>query len=192
MYLHGGVMGWLTGALFAGSSRPLSELRATDRAHRAGVSVPEVLAAYHGTVGGVCHRGYLLTREVVGARDLVQVIREGESAGAFLRAVGRETRKLHDAGVVHAGLHVKNVIDFDAARVLGEVPAAERHANLVRFDRSLAKLGRAGAPMSRQDRLRVFAGYYDGGIEDSERVRLVRRCRRSLGRHRLWWRITGQ
>lgn len=198
-YRHGGLLRGLTGTLFAGRSRPLAELAATERARRAGVNVPEVLAAWHRPVLGFLHRGFLLTREVPGARDLVAVFGAGERAGAALRTLGAEVRRMHEAGVLHADLHVKNVLvdgggrvtilDFDRARVAKSWPPAARIANLLRFDRSLVKLGRRGVAVARTDRLRFFAGYWPEGLPPGERADVVRRCRASLRRHRLGWRI---
>jgi tRNA A-37 threonylcarbamoyl transferase component Bud32 len=107
---------------------------------------------------------------------------------------------MHAAGVWHADLHVKNVlladgavviIDFDRARVLGPVPEPERVGNLLRFDRSVVKLERSGVHVPLRDRLRFFHGYRDGLVDRRAREDVVRRCRKSLARHRRWWSISG-
>jgi tRNA A-37 threonylcarbamoyl transferase component Bud32 len=200
-YLHGGVLGRLTGPLFLGHSRPFGELVAVARARIAGVRAPEPLAAYHRRAALVFHEGYLLTREVAGARDLGRSLGDGARPGPVLEEVGREVRRMHRAGVFHADLHVKNVLledggvtllDFDRARVLDRLPSRLRHGNLVRFDRSVEKLGRAGTRVSRPDRLRFFRAYFEDGIEAEERASLIPRCRRNLFWHRLWWGVTGK
>ena len=199
-YLHGGLLRAVTGRYFVGRSRPLRELRATERARRAGVRVPEVLAAWHGPRAGLFHEGWILTREVAGARDLAEVLRAGERVPGAFRDLGREVRRMHEAGVLHGDLHVKNVLlakdgvtilDFDRATVGAALSPAAREDNLLRFDRSVEKLGRRGVGVPRTDRLRFFAAYWPAGLARPERDRLAARCRRSLARHRLGWRILG-
>jgi tRNA A-37 threonylcarbamoyl transferase component Bud32 len=196
-YRHGGMLGRLTGNRFAGASRPLGELRATEAARTAGVRVPEILAALHRPVAPALHEGYLLSRLVPAARDLSALLCDGpgERIGGWLRATGGETRRLHDAGIWHADLHVKNVLvddlgvtllDFDRARVPGTVPERDRRRNLFRFDRSVVKLSLQGVVVPRELRLHFFAGY-TGGRDDPER--LLRMGERSQRWHRLAWRL---
>ncbi len=194
-YLHGGLAGKVTGSLFAGASRPLTELVATEKARRAEVSVPEVLAAFHRPVFPGLHRGWLLTREVTGAENLKDLLGDPEVAAHRLFLTGSETRRLHEAGVWHADLHVGNVlvagervvlIDFDRARVPETVSAADRQLNLFRFDRSVVKLSLSGVVVPREVRLRFFDGYLDGAEESG---RLLARGERSHGFHRLAWRL---
>ncbi len=196
-YLHGGLLRSLTGRFFAGPSRPLRELRATVRAERAGVRVPEVLAALHRRRLLLWHEGWILTREAVGALDLVAVLRGGAHGGDLLRRAGEETRRMHDAGVRHADLHVKNVlcrdgevmlIDFDGARIRPRLSSRRRLADLLRFDRSVEKLARSGPRVTRADRWRFFCGYHGGRPARDAARRIVRRCRRTRWWHRLWWR----
>jgi len=199
-FRHGGLLRAFTGKYFVGPSRPMRELRAIETARRAGVRVPDVLAALQRKSLLVCHEGYLLTREVPGARDLVEILTAGEPADALLADAGRETRKLHESGVWHADLHVKNVLadggrawllDFDRARVYSEVSPSRRRENLLRFYRSLEKLARRGVRLGRCERLRFFRGYHAGRLERPERDVLARSCRRSLRWHRAAWAIFG-
>ncbi len=198
-YLHGGVLRRLTGRWFTGAPRPVRELVATVRAERAGVRVPVVLAALWRPRAGLLHEGFLLTREETGKRDLAAALADGAPAAAALSAVGRETRRLHEAGVWHADLHVRNVLlgadgatllDFDRARVLSPVPADLRLASLLRFDRSVVKLARRGPTVRAADRLRFFKAYFGTRPDRRERDALAARCRRSLAWHRLWWGVT--
>jgi tRNA A-37 threonylcarbamoyl transferase component Bud32 len=176
------------------------ELVATERARRAGVRVPEVLAGWFRPRFPFGHEGWLLTREIEGSRDLVDLFSAGEPAGPALRRLGEETRRMHAAGVWHADLHVKNVllvdgevtiIDFDRAQVLDPVPEPARVGNLLRFDRSVVKLARSGVEIPLRDRLRFFHGYRDGPVERAARAEVIRRCRKSLARHGRWWSLAG-
>jgi 3-deoxy-D-manno-octulosonic acid kinase len=197
-YRHGGLFRGLTRGLFTGRPRPLRELFAIETARRAGVATPEILAAWHRPVALLFHTGYLLTREVEGACDLVSALGSGAAPGPLLAAVGREMRRMHASGVWHADLHVKNVlvsggdvtlIDFDRARGPAPVSAAAAEDNLLRFDRSVVKLGRAGAAIPDRDRLRFFHAYYAGDLSRTRRDELRRRCARHLAWHRLMWRL---
>jgi 3-deoxy-D-manno-octulosonic acid kinase len=199
-FLHGGLLRRVTGPLFLGSPRPVRELAATEHARRAGVAVPSVLAAAWRPRLGLAHEGWLLTEEVPGAVDLVDALSGGTKAGPALAATGRETRRLHDAGVSHGDLHVKNVllveegvvlIDFDKSRVREPLPDDLRTRNLLRFDRSVVKLSRRGVTVAARDRLRFFASYYRGELSRERRDALVSRCRRSLRWHRLAWSLFG-
>jgi len=199
-YRHGGMFRALTGRRFTGTPRPLVELVATERARAGGVRAPEILAAYVRRVTLVCHVGYLLTREIPGAVDLMTLIESGMATRGVFRRLGAETARMHAAGVRHADLHVKNVlvtggevtiIDFDRARVFDEVPREDRVGNLLRFDRSVVKLGRKGVRVPMKDRLRFFHGYRTEPVTRRERADVIRRCERSLSVHRKGWAIFG-
>ncbi len=198
-YEHGGVFAALLGSRFLGQPRPLRELAASEEARRAGVRVPEVVAAYVRRLRPFGHTGFLLTREVGQARDLVMAFRSGEPAGPVLHRLGEELRRLHEAGVWHADLHVKNVllaggavtlIDFDRALVMAPVPGRMRIKNLLRFDRSVVKLANQGVAVAMKDRLRFYKGYFGRRLPRAERAALIATCRRGIRRHRWWWRLT--
>ncbi len=194
-YLHGGLLGSITGSLFLRSSRPLKELLATEAARSRGVRVPEILAALHRPIFPGLHQGYLLTRLIPDSRDLSALLAEGREGDRWLEAAGVETRRMHEAGVWHADLHVKNVLvsdgevtllDFDRARVLLRVTDRDRRLNLFRFDRSVVKLSLLGVVVPRESRLRFFSGYLDK-TDDPERLLLM--GERSQLWHRLAWRL---
>ena len=95
--------------------------------------------------------GALATRAVAG-ETLLAYLRRGEVKPAVLRDCGQAIRAVHDAGVWHADLQVKNilvgdggiwVIDFDDARQGRPPSAVARARNLLRFRRSLDKHGQS-------------------------------------------------
>jgi len=200
-YLHGGMLGPLTGSRFLRSSRSIGELVATEVARAAGVRVPEILAALHRPIRPGLHECYILSRLIPDATDLATLLLDGagdgvgEGANRWLFETGVETRRMHEAGVWHADLHVKNVlvtgdgvtlIDFDRSRVLSTVPERGRRLNLFRFDRSVVKLSLKGVVVPRECRLGFFAGYTDG---EDDPERLLRMGERSQIWHRLAWRL---
>jgi 3-deoxy-D-manno-octulosonic acid kinase len=159
-YRHGGVLRYFTGDIFVTwPPRPFKELAVTEEARRRGVPTVEILAAGIDRVWGPLYRGWLVTRELEGARDLWAVLRDDSGATtALLQSVARVIRRMHRQGIYHGDLNLKNIllrreggelksyiIDFDKASFFpGGVPAAKAGRNLARLRRSIAKLDPAG------------------------------------------------
>jgi hypothetical protein len=196
-YLHGGWLRAVTGDLHAGDGRFDAELRAHLDAAAAGVPVCEALGYVARPAGLGLRRGWLLLRELRGARDLLAFL---ESAPAprerrrVLEKAGRAIRALHDAGFEHADLHLANllldssgtvrVLDLDRARRHATLSRERRLAGLFRFDRHAAKRRAAGADVTRTDRLRVLRAYAGPGWPGRDEVRaLAARLRRHIARH---------
>ena len=155
---HGGLLRHLTRDWFVSRPpRPFVELAVTAAARQRGLAAPEVLAALVARGFGPWYRGWLVTRELEGARDLWAALRENLAGGekeAVLRGVGRALRLMHACGIDHADLNLRNIlvvrgkpcpeiyiIDFDKARLFqGPVPAAGAQRNLRRLLRSVNKL----------------------------------------------------
>jgi 3-deoxy-D-manno-octulosonic acid kinase len=150
-YLRGGWAAGLTRDryLYTGfeRSRPLAELRMLARLYNQGLPVPHPLAA-HCKRDGLFYRGSLLTRRILGATPLADLLAD-DSAGLMLwQATGQCIRKFHDQGVVHSDLNARNIlaqssgeiylIDFDRARIRKGARRAFA-ANLKRLRRSLEK-----------------------------------------------------
>jgi 3-deoxy-D-manno-octulosonic acid kinase len=151
-YLRGGQAARLSRDcyLFTGyrRSRPLAEFRMLARLAAAGLPVPAPLAAIC-IRAGLCYRGWLLTRRIMTAQPLADLLGAGNGSGQIWPRIGAAIRRFHDRGVVHADLNARNIlvgdeqqvylIDFDRARV----SAGDRRAfaaNLRRLRRSLDKL----------------------------------------------------
>ena len=175
---HGGVLRGITRDLYCGTPRPFREARLSARAEAAGVPTPTVLAAgIRRAASGLLHRGFVVTREVRGARDLRRLFLDrpaplAAQRRAALDAAGRAVAELHDAGLRHADLNLMNllwrpeggvlILDLDRARLMpGGLPASARRVNLRRLNRSAEKLRRMGAGITRADRLRFLRAYLD-------------------------------
>lgn len=178
-YQHGGALAMLTGSLFWGPERPLQELRVTARAEMSGAPVPHVLCLVLWPVFGPFWSAMIGTREERPAAELLSAIRDapGKSAGVPLaRKVGAAIRKLHDAGVEHGDLQLRNilvaengesrivVVDLDRAifHRYGLVPASCRARNLGRLARSTVKCGLWGKEVGRRE-VAAFADTYTRG-----------------------------
>ena len=132
-----------------GRSRPWREWRLLDFLYKAGLPVPQPVAA-RVLRTGLGYRGDLLTRRIRDAVSLAERLAGPAPGSVPWRALGACIRRFHDAGVWHADLNAHNLlldpqdrvylIDFDRSgrRAPGR---GWQLANLARLHRSLAKLG---------------------------------------------------
>jgi len=158
-YYHGGALRKLTGRLFfTWPPRPFRELRITEELRRRGIPTVEVYGACVEPVWGPFYRGWLVTRELAEAQDLWAAFQSGMireiGVSVCLRAVAKSLRALHNQGVYHSDLNLRNIlvrvepdgvkgyiIDFDKAKlVLGSLPPELVKRNLDRLLRSVRKL----------------------------------------------------
>ena len=160
--------------LFAGyeRSRPLAEYRMMERLSGKGLPVPKPLAA-------ICQRegahytGALMTRRILNAQTLAELVGSKRFEGSLWRAVGSTIRLFLDHGVVHADLNARNIlvmpenrvylIDFDRARIRTADTRVFR-ANLKRLRRSLDKFW----PEESADRLEECWGVLTEGYEKGD------------------------
>lgn len=154
-YHRGGLMQRVNSARYFGGNRAFDELRATERARTGGVRTARILAAVESprTVG---YTAMLATILIPGARDAAAWLANGtgDRKGEMLREAGRQMAAMHEAGVAHPDVHLRNLLvvdadggpevwllDFDKARVhAGPVPRARRATDLRRLARSVRKL----------------------------------------------------
>ena len=149
----GYVIAPLLGDRFLGTPRFFRELRWSQRLSDAGILTPRVLAGAWQRTGPV-HRADVATGRVDGS-DLATLFfaatpPQGERRRAILVAVARLVRRMHDAGIVHPDLQLRNVLvtgasaayllDVDTCRLTSGEGAARR--NLRRFRRSWSKWNR--------------------------------------------------
>lgn len=197
---RGGLAGALLGGLYTGVRRPGRELEAAAAALRAGVSVPEVVAVRATRVAGLFWRFTVVTREIEGASNLLALagsLPPGRKRDLIHR-VADEMRRLHEAGVYHADLTLKNIllsgpdvyiIDLDKAVLAGSRAETLDVMNLSRLNRSVEKLLGGRGVVTRADKLRFLRRYLGGRGRLKELARL---CGSGLWLHRLWWSLTGQ
>ncbi len=176
-----------------GIPRPIREFRVSARLQELGIPSPApVGAAVY--PAGIWYRGDLVTEWIPRSRDLAGVLFEGASAegglwagsadagapgviaarrAAAMESAGRLIRRLHDAGVRHPDLNLKNilivdeaggpealVIDLDGARLGSPVGAAGRRRMIDRFWRSARKWERrTGRSLPAGARSAFEAGY---------------------------------
>ena len=181
-YHRGGTVASLLGDRYLrlGTPRPFRELRLGWALEEKGLpTAPHVGAAVYPE--GLWYRGDLVTRYVPDSRDLAAVLFPGRSldggaaqggpagvghrvAGsdrdaepeAAMRAAGRLFRTLHDGGLIHPDLNLKNilivgtgealhgrVVDLDGGRLAEPVGGRARRRMIARFWRSARKWEKA-------------------------------------------------
>lgn len=201
--LRGGLLGKLVRRVSFDRARALSELRVSAEAAARGAVVLDVLAAVTRPTGLGWRHG-LVTREVEGAVDLAHALAAfpaGRERRRALRAAGAAVRRLHDAGVDHVDLNLKNVllrpdgqalvIDLDRCRLgPGPAPAPVREENLLRLLRSWTKLGVQAPGRTRPgDPLALLLAYAPDDRALRRRLVAAGRAAR-FGCRRVVWRLS--
>jgi tRNA A-37 threonylcarbamoyl transferase component Bud32 len=159
-YRHGGLLGKLFGGVFFNGNRPLNEICISEIASQRGVPSAEVIAIAKRRLWGIFYKAKFISKEIDGAVDMVEFLKK--SYPQFIQrhkkpvifALVKLIRNMHDAGIYHADLHLKNIllkrdsdgeftayiIDLDKSVVLNKLDIQQRIKNLLRLDRSLEKL----------------------------------------------------
>lgn len=148
-YRRGGLVAWISRDAFLGN-RMLAEFRILAALFQKGFPVPEPLGVVWER-RGLLYRGNIATRSLE-AETLLDFLNRGEVGKPLLCRCGQRISEMHDFGVWHADLQVKNImtdgesiwlLDFDNAR-MGRPPSPlARQRNLLRLRRSLEKHGRS-------------------------------------------------
>lgn len=241
-YRHGGFLGYIAGDVFWDSVRPLNELAVSDRAFKMGLSTVEVLAVIVHNFIYPFFKAEIVTKEIVNAFDLINGIKEyvaykirksendtlnnGIDALSktvidlfkrkkeIIREVANVVRKMHDIGIYHGDLHLKNIllkrdddgnfhayiIDMDKSVLHNNMDIKKRMKNLYRLDRSVEKLavmlkncyvpGNCHFPVNRIDRVRFFREYMrNGQNEFGDWKRIIRRGFSGYKFHKLCWHL---
>jgi len=188
--VHGGLFGKITGRRFLSKSRSVRELKISNYLIENGIRTPEIPAVRF-LKCGMFYSIDVITRLVSGSIDLLtwlEKFRLGQK-GEVLRfaqnswqdnlftSVFYETgvlvRKMHELGVWHADLHLKNILlddqmntwllDLDKARQFPTLPDFMRQMNLKRFFRSCRKWTGKGTICLLPDYRSIFMRGYENG-----------------------------
>jgi len=177
-YRRGGLVRRATEEIFfTWPPRPFKELSITEEARRRGVPTLEICAAWVERTWGPFYRGWLISRELTGAYDLWSALRNELYGGGdrefLLRAVAQNVRRMHQQGIYHRDLNLKNIlirqegdrirsyiIDFDKGRLFRHaLPPDKANRNLSRLFRSVRKLDPDRQHFSQKD-WDLFMGFY--------------------------------
>ena len=223
---HGGLWGKVTGDLLWGIGRPVRELINANNALERGVPTAEILGIRLEAAGplltGPFYRAEVFSRELPETIDLLELLKSLESTldvqqhkGEIIRAVALSVRAMHEAGLYHNDLHLKNIlitkstsggqfkayiIDLDKSSLHESLSLNQRIKNLLRLDRSVEKFMTVGAycdtplrPITQRDKLRFLRDYAGGSHTWKEMARGWQGHSRYPGHtfHRWWWRVLG-
>jgi 3-deoxy-D-manno-octulosonic acid kinase len=149
----------------------------------------------------------LATLEVAGSRDLRAVLEDRprkEQRRVLAVQLGKLVRRLHDAGVQHADLNLKNVlvvgaespslsiIDLEGSQLHSVLSKSRAVANLERLRRSLEKLGFFPGTVGVHELL-AFLRAYEPDVRRRRELRAatLKRLRWRGPWHRLSWKLQG-
>ena len=149
-FQRGGLLQGLNRDAYLLINRPLRELKIHSYLHEAGVPVPVPLGV-RWERRGLWVRGAIASSRLE-AQDLLSFLhtQAGDKKKWGLQEAAKTMRAMHDAGVFHADLQLRNIligkegaylIDFDKGRRLGHVSDGMRARNLLRLRRSFDKCG---------------------------------------------------
>jgi len=192
---HGGLLAPVTQDWFLSSDRLRSTLELTAHLARQGTAVAEIAFLREERVLGPLRRLVMGTVLVAGSEDLLVRLRAGR-ARPLMRDLGALVAGMHEAGVFHADLNLKNIlvaerlslIDLEASACHDGVPRRLRVSNLERLLRSAAKNDLLGRTVTLTDVVRFLQGY-DAARWKEWFASVAEAFRRGMGRHRLFWRL---
>ncbi len=213
-YRHGGLLGGLLGRILFDRNRPINELAVTETALQKGVPCAEVIAVTIRRLWGIFFQADFISREITGAVDIIQFLKDSpsgvvrKSKNSVIYALAKTVRKMHDAGIYHADLHLKNllvkktpageyagyVIDLDKSSLHGALTLDRRMKNLLRLDRSTEKfrLTHNIRLITMTDRVRFLRSYLaQGDAPGGDWKRCARKFRAKYAFHKFWWFVTG-
>jgi len=202
-YRRGGLLRFLNSDIFLGSQRSFDELAVTLHAAKAGIPVAEIIGALSLRVCGPLYRHYLVSRELTDCCDLPAWFQEqgsvDEDVAALARCVADRVRHMHDKGLYHADLNLKNVlvshtdvrqlfiIDWDkSTHRQGALGLEARQRNVVRFCRSAEKLRMQGICVPDQF-TNIFLEHYWHNPDLADICRQA--LHKTLRRRAIFWRF---
>ncbi|ODS34324.1 MAG: KDO kinase (2-keto-3-deoxy-D-manno-octulosonic acid) [Candidatus Scalindua rubra] len=161
-YWHGGLFGKILRDLFWQTLRPLRELSICEVASKSGINTTEVIAIVKNNIIGPLYKCQLVSKEISNAIDLIELLLHPENSHLLVRKrqiiskLAKAIKDMHDAGIYHADLHLKNIliqsteggsinvyiIDLDKSKQYEKIGLHRRMKNIMRLDRSLEKFRR--------------------------------------------------
>ncbi len=147
--MHGGVFRHITGKRFLQPNRTLRELKVSAYLAAHGISTPEILAVRL-IKEGLFYSIDVVSRFIPDSEDLLVHFEKDHTDNLeLMKKSGSLIRAIHDLGVYHTDLHIKNllmdssgnlwVLDLDKAYQFDLLPEFMKQMNLKRFIRSIKK-----------------------------------------------------
>lgn len=196
-YMHGGLFRMILGSYFWQRSRPLNELSICEAARKRGIRTTEIIAIVKNRIIGPLYKCKLVSKEITNAIDLMELLLHFDEnhiltqKRQIVNKVARAIKGMHDAGIYHADLHLKNIliqqkdnnsfsvyiIDLDKSKQFKEISLDRRMKNLMRLDRSLEKFIRNNKKAFQGER--SFSNYQKtyqavGLVTKADKIRFLR------------------
>ncbi len=220
-YWHGGLLRKILRDIFWDSLRPLRELSICEAAGKSGIKTSEVIAIVKNRILGPVYKCRLVSKEITGAIDLMELLFNPEENKLVVRKrqiinkTAKAVKEMHDAGIYHADLHLKNIlvqsaaggkdnvyiIDLDKSHQYEKISFHKRVKNIMRLDRSVEKMIRNNKdvfgqgfpfPISKTDKFRFLAEYIKTDNKSEKQLRYyLQSYKTSHNLHRLWWSVGG-
>ncbi len=214
--IRGGIFKKILGSTYWGKlTRMFDEALIADFALRSGLPVPEVLLAGREPFAPYCYKGWIITREIENSYNLADFFNNYPAAlsaqniqekNNILIELASIVCRMHDKGIIHADLHVKNIlvqenakgkkrvflIDFDKSKVVQHMTIKQRMINVMRLFRSFEKQPGLARFLDSKDKKQFLKTYFHGNqekISQAEHMLKQRKWRQYL--HRLGWHIEG-
>ncbi len=175
---HGGIFAKLFGDIYLDHKKPTNEASISAYALRKGIPTSELLAVVEKRTFTPFFKYWVFSKEIADVMDFLCYLKNygksnNKKCGA-IKATARAVRKMHDAGIFHTDLHLKNIlirpsssdekfkafiIDFDKAKYVQNMSIRKRFQNLKRLWRSAEKAKIQGYPISQTDMIRFIREY---------------------------------
>ncbi len=147
--MHGGMFRHITGKRFLSPNRTIRELKVSAYLASHGIRTPEILAVRLNKEG-LFYSMDVVSRFIPESKDLLIHIEDSHTDDLeLIKKSGLLIRKIHDLGVYHTDLHIKNLLldnagnlwalDLDKAYQFESLPEFMKQMNLKRFMRSIIK-----------------------------------------------------
>ncbi len=147
--MHGGMFRHITGKIFLSPNRTIRELKLSAYLAAHGIRTPEILAVRL-IKEGLFYAIDVVSRFIPDSKDLLVHFEKDHTDNLDLfKKSGLLIRAVHDLGVYHTDLHIKNllldnsgnlwVLDLDKAYQFDSLPEFMKRMNLKRFMRSIRK-----------------------------------------------------
>jgi tRNA A-37 threonylcarbamoyl transferase component Bud32 len=147
--MHGGVFRHITAKRFLSPNRTIRELKVSAYLAAHGLRTPEILAVRL-IKAGLFYSIDVVSKFIPDSKDLLVHFEKGHTDSLeLIKKSGSLIRQIHDLGVYHTDLHIKNllmensgnlwVLDLDKAYQFALLPEFMKQMNLKRFMRSIIK-----------------------------------------------------
>lgn len=152
--MHGGMFRHITGKRFLRPDRTIRELKVSAYLGAHGIRTPEILAVRL-IKEGLFYSIDVVSKFIPDSRDLLVYLEKDHTDNLeLLHKSGTIIRQIHDLGVYHTDLHIKNllmdntgnlwVLDLDKAYQSDPLPEFMKQMNLKRFMGSVKKWQKKG------------------------------------------------